>query len=1014
MANNKDNIETDLALFRDLINKSNDAIFVNDPQSSLFIFVNDKACASLGYTRQELLKMGVKDIDTMFPDNILWQAHVNEVKRSGSHMLEGIHKRKDGTTFPVEVNVSYIPLDRRDYMLAVVRDITERKQTSEALRIREKQLAESQRIAHLGSWEHNLATGQVFWSEELFRLYGLDPRTDPVNFKIFFDMVHPDDQPVLKEAIDETVRLHTPLNIDFRFILKNGSKRIFHAQGELIYDDTGTQAILSGTSQDITERKKAEEALLKFQMAVDSATDAIGMSTPEGRHYYQNRAFTKLFGLSVSEVAGVSGPPATVYVDEKVGTTIFATLMSGGAFAGEVKMLDKDRNERDIYLRAYSIKSKEGDVVGLVGVHTDITDRKKSEEKLRKSESQLRESQEVARLGNWDLDLVSQKLEWSDETYKLFEKNREEFIPSFDAFAQLVHPDDLETMQTNFNNALKSDDSPYHVAVRIINDSGREWVMEAFGAVRRDKDSSPVGIFGTAQDITERKQAEEKIRESEKFIRNVLDTVDEGFIVIDRDYRILTANKAYCSQVGEPSNSIIGRPCYEISHKTLRPCYEEGEECAVRHVFQTGEPHSALHKHPDSKGSILYVETKAFPIKDSTGAVTSVIETVNNITEKHLLEEERLKTQKLEAIGTLAGGIAHDFNNLLQGVFGYISMAKITHDQKERSLAMLEQAEQALHLSVNLTTQLLTFSKGGKPVRTKINLQPLVENSVKFALSGSRVDYRIKLDDDLWSVDADAGQISQVIQNIVLNADQAMPMGGTVSVNMKNVDAPAKGIPTSLKAGKYVEITMADTGIGISEQYLSKIFDPYFTTKDKGSGLGLATSYSIIRNHGGLIDVKSKPGAGTTFVVYIPAIGEEEATRDTIPTTTVTAKRGKILVMDDEEMVRNIAGIMLAALGHEVEFAKNGEEAVAKYREALLSSRRFDIVILDVTIRGGKGGEETLQELIALDPDVTAVVSSGYSDNAAVSEYRSHGFRACLTKPYEIDTLRNTLNALLK
>ncbi|MGD0283844.1 MAG: PAS domain S-box protein, partial [Dissulfurispiraceae bacterium] len=265
---------------------------------------------------------------------------------------------------------------------------------------------------------------------------------------------------------------------------------------------------------DITERKKAEEALLYFQMAVDSATDAIGMSTPEGRHYYQNEAFTNLFGLSVSEVDGVSGPPSTVYADEKEGAKIFRTIMKGGFFAGEVKMLDKDRNEKDIYLRAYSIKSKDGKVVGLVGIHTDTTDRKKAEEKLRKREWQLSESQRVAHLGSWDLNLISQELEWSNETYRLFDRSPEDFVPSFNEFARLVHPDDHATMETNFFKALESDANPYHVDVRIINDSGREWVMEAFGVVRRDSSGKALSIFGTAQDITERKMAEEQVQQS--------------------------------------------------------------------------------------------------------------------------------------------------------------------------------------------------------------------------------------------------------------------------------------------------------------------------------------------------------------------------------------------------------------------------------------------------------------------------------------------------------------------
>ncbi len=363
----------------------------------------------------------------------------------------------------------------------------------------------------------------------------------------------------------------------------------------------------------------------------------------------------------------------------------------------------------------------------------------------------------------------------------------------------------------------------------------------------------------------ERKRTEEKIRESEQFIRNILDTVDEGFIVIDRNYRILTANKAYCSQAALPCDEAIGKHCYEISHQANRPCYEEGEECAVLQVFETGESHTAVHKHTDHDGHMIYVETKAFPIKDDSGRVTSVIETINNITEKHLLEEERLKTQKLESIGTLAGGIAHDFNNLLQGIFGYISMAKMTLDQREKSLAMLEQAEKALHQSVNLTTQLLTFSKGGNPVKKSLSLLPVIENAARFALSGSRSDYRISNALDLWRVEADEGQLGQVIQNIVLNADQAMPLGGNVEIAAKNVSAADALLPRSIAGKDHVLITIRDSGVGIPEQYLGKIFDPYFTTKEKGSGLGLATSYSIIKNHGGVIDVVSEAADLVSF-----------------------------------------------------------------------------------------------------------------------------------------------------
>ncbi|MFZ2196404.1 MAG: PAS domain S-box protein [Thermodesulfovibrionales bacterium] len=637
-------------------------------------------------------------------------------------------------------------------------------------------------------------------------------------------------------------------------------------------------------------------------------------------------------------------------------------------------------------------------------------DKLKAEETAQQTETRMRMAMAAARQGFFEIDIRTDNVVVSPGYVRMIGYEPDEFPKRW---FDLIHPDDLDTARLIYQEYISGRRDDCQSEFRQRTKSGQwMWVLSVSAVVEWNSDGIPTRIFGIYTDITERKKAEEALRNSEQFIRRILDTVDEGFIVIDRDFRILTANRAYCSQVGESCDSVVGRYCYEVSHKTCRPCFEEGEECAVRHVFETGEPCAARHRHPAGEDTILFVETKAFPIKDITGAVTSVIETVNNITEKHLLEEERLKTQKLEAIGTLAGGIAHDFNNLLQGIFGYISMAKITLDEKGRSLAMLEQAEQALHLSVNLTTQLLTFSKGGKPAKKKISLRPLIENSVRFALSGSSVDYRIKLDEDLWLVDADEGQLGQVVQNIVLNADQAMPVGGTILVRAKNVLSPDNGLQQLLGEGRYIEISVQDSGIGISEKYLEKIFDPYFTTKEKGSGLGLATSYSIIRNHGGLIDVKSEVGKGTTFYIYLPAV-ESEAEAPQIPKVSSSGRRGRVLIMDDEELVRNVAQALVKVLGNEVEVVENGEAAVNKYISARASGKPFDIVILDLTIRGGLGGLETVGRLLEIDPGVRAIVSSGYSDNAVVADYQNYGFKARLNKPYKLEELRNTLNALL-
>ncbi|MBI5634824.1 MAG: PAS domain-containing protein [Nitrospirae bacterium] len=666
-------------------------------------------------------------------------------------------------------------------------------------------------------------------------------------------------------------------------------------------------------------------------------------------------------------------------------------------------------------LRYYQVIStplvtEEGTISAAIEMVEDITDRRRTEQALQKSEKLLQTI----------IDAEPECVKLLDENANLIMMNR--------AGLDMIQADSLDQVIDQCIVPLISADyrQPFSDLARrvfqgetrtllfeIVGMKGRRLWLETHAVPLRNERNRITALLGVTRDVTDRKRSEEALHQSEQFVRSILDTVDEGFIVIDHDYRILTANKAYCSQVGGCDETIIGRPCYEISHKSSRPCYDEGEECAVRQVFETGKPHTALHRHKDANDNILYVETKAFPLKDDSGKVTSVIEVINNITEKYLLEEERLKSQKLESIGTLAGGIAHDFNNLLQGVFGYISMAKITHDDKEKSLAMLAQAEEALHMSVNLTTQLLTFSKGGKPLKKLIRLEPTIENAVKFALSGSHTDYQLDIASDLWSVEADAGQLAQVIQNIVLNANEAMAGRGTVTITVRNMEIPSKTNPRLPDGGQFVSINIQDTGTGISGQNISKIFDPYFTTKQKGSGLGLATSYSIIRNHGGVIEVQSEVNRGTTFTMYLPASkGAEAEIAKTAPAAAGTRKL-KVLLMDDEDLVRNVAKEMLAAFGHEVESATDGGSAIELFQQAREAGSPFDLLILDLTVKGGMGGEEAIAKLREIDPKVTAIVSSGYADSPVVADYLSYGFSAVLNKPYKLTSLKDCLNLIV-
>ena len=993
--------ESDRELFRNLIDRSNDAIFVNDPYTGRFIDMNDRACSSLGYGRDELLKIGVKDIEGTFPDDRAWRAHVADVQRWGSLQMEGMHKRKDGTAFPVEISVSYVELGAAEYMIAVVRDISERKQADAALRERERRLAESQRIAHIGSWEHNLKSGRVFWSDELFRLLGLDPRRDPADFNLFFKMVHPDDQPVLKNAIDTTLREKKPFSIVYRLILKERTTRVIEAQAEIVPDDSGEPVILSGTAQDITERRRQEQALQKsekmLQTIFDAEPECVKLLDADANLILMNRAGLEMLQVdSLDQVKGTSVCPMVTSEYRGAFMDLTKRVFQGASGTLEFEMVGMRGRRLWMETHAVPLRNEKDEIVALLGVTRDTTARRQAEqerERLAKAVSVVTEG--IALTDEQDRFIYVNDAHakyYGYEPHELLGKTWRYLTPG--EFVPLIERVLARTLHSR-ENGVWSGESP-----GLCRDGARI-TTEITATARWSENGQYLGHICVVRDVTERKRTDEALRASEARFRTIIETASSGILAADVEtMQFLYANPEICRMLGYSSSELLA-----LDIASIHPA---SELTRIQRSFAAREGLQTSCQRKD--GTVFPVEIRSVEIE--LDGRRCLAEFFTDISEKRLLEEERLKTQKLESVGTLAGGIAHDFNNLLQGVFGYISMAKLTLDQRERSLAMLEQAEKALHQSVHLTTQLLTFSKGGKPVKRPMDLRPVIENAVKFALSGSRTDCRIDIAEGLPSVDADEGQISQMIQNIVLNADQAMPTGGTVEIAAKDVVAPGGGSPRSLAAGRYVEITISDTGIGIPGQYLDKIFDPYFTTKEKGSGLGLATSYSIISNHGGAIDVRSEVGKGSSFLLYLPVSSAAPEPRETAA-VPAAGKGRRILVMDDEELVRNVAEELIRELGHEVLCAADGAAAIDAYRRAKEAGLPYDIVILDLTVRGGIGGMETLRGLQEIDPAVKAVVSSGYSDDEVVSDFRKYGFSGFLKKPYDLAELRETLSVLM-
>ncbi|RMD87053.1 MAG: PAS domain-containing hybrid sensor histidine kinase/response regulator, partial [Calditrichaeota bacterium] len=410
-------------------------------------------------------------------------------------------------------------------------------------------------------------------------------------------------------------------------------------------------------------------------------------------------------------------------------------------------------------------------------------------------------------------------------------------------------------------------------------------------------------------------------------------------------------------------------------------------------------------------GSIRYIRS-AVTLNFTDNDLVRVDGVLMDVTEMKKAEMELMKIQKLESIGVLAGGIAHDFNNILTAILGNISLARIMVNDNDKVGNRLSEAEKACLRAKDLTQQLLTFSKGGTPVKKATSLAEMLTEATTFLLRGSNVKARFDLPKNLWLVDADEGQLAQVINNLVINAKQAMPQGGELNIRAFNYFYDGRS-DLPLKRGKYVCFQVEDQGVGIDEKSLQKIFDPYFTTKKTGSGLGLAVTFSIIKKHNGHITAQSKIGKGTTFSVYLPAsdkalLPKKEESENFEPL------KGKVLLMDDEKVIREIGNEMLSSFGLQVTLAQDGKETIEKYKMEMQNNNPFDLVILDLTIPGGMGGKETIKELQKIDKNVKAVVSSGYSNDPVMANYESYGFKGMVVKPYRMADMYSTLKEVLK
>ncbi|MDE3084261.1 MAG: PAS domain S-box protein, partial [Verrucomicrobiota bacterium] len=770
-------------------------------------------------------------------------------------------------------------------------------------------------------------------------------------------------------------------------------------------------------------------------------------TTIEGRFSAVNPALARMLGFTNQQdmVSSYDHVARDLYVDPKRREEFIRALDASDRivdFESEVRCGDGSTKWVSENVRA--VRDAQKRLLHFQGFVSDVTERRRAHDALRASEERYRvlfEQSPVAiiefdyrKAGAW-LDRVRAQGVTDLEIY--FENHPEEvgaemrnveLVAMNEETARLLRAPSKEHAMENFADVLASDgwrtwQKTFHAIWAGRCELEGEAVVAAFdGSSLRTYyrwwlpriNGRPVYEWTqlVLVDLTEIRRAEAALAAERERLGVTLRAMAEAVITADPDGVVQFINHAAEVLTGWAGGSALGRKIAEVCvlrhEKTRTPILVPvstalAEDRVIELPLQT----TLMSR----EGMPCLIEGRCAPMHGTNKQAVGAVLVLRDVTEHARLETEIQRASQLESIGILAGGIAHDFNNILTVVMGHLALAM--SESQSASGKWLREAESGVLRARDLTQQLLTFSKGGEPLRAAVLLPEVVQEAAQFALHGSKVLCEFQADPGLWAADVDKGQIGQVVQNLVINAVQAMPDGGTIKISLHNETIEAVSARGDLAAGHYLKIVIADTGHGILPEWLSRIFEPYFTTKKSGSGLGLATVYSIIKKHKGHIEVESEPGRGTVFCFWLPAAQERPA-EPADPGKTFSPMIGRVLFMDDEESLRVMAETLLRRLGFEVTVVNDGLEAVREYEAARAAGQPYDLVVLDLTVPGGMGGQETLEQLLKIDPNVRAVVSSGYSSNPVLADHRAHGFVGRLAKPYRVTDLAKVMRSALE
>jgi PAS domain S-box-containing protein len=758
----------------------------------------------------------------------------------------------------------------------------------------------------------------------------------------------------------------------------------------------------------MAERKLTEQALREKELFLENLTDIAYTADTAGNIVYVNAAVMAITGFTPEQIQGKPFLPLFVEEDHPSLMEVYTRTLGGESLSNVLTFV----NGRTCSFSSLPLRDGEGEVVGTFGIARDITEQKALEERAARQQQLLETLLNEAPIGLAINRVGSGEVSYVNRAFLEAYKVPREKCADVGTFFEHVYGSRPELSRRLLDDVLSED--PERMKwdnVPIIDGEGRTTFISAMNILLKEQDL----MVSTVWDTTEARQAREALRESEELYRKAIRTA--GATAYYRDfstntYRFVDDGIEDLTGYSRKDFTPAVWRSIALKHARVGPMSELTMAEASLVSRKAGETWHSDVLIRARGGQQRWIADSSVSVGDESGKVTGTLGLLLDLTDRKQREEELRRTNNLESLGTLAGGIAHDFNNVLTGVMGNLTLLErmLARESVEQEIAA--EARASAERTRGLTQQLMAFAKGGAPVKESVSIEEVLVEAAHLSLSGSGARPEYRFTDPLPPVEIDRGQIGQVVQNLVMNADQAMPSGGTLVIAAESVEQ-AEGGALPLGTGRYVKVTVQDQGIGMSEKVLARIFDPYYTTKEFGHGLGLSIAHTIISNHGGHIGASSEPEVGTTFEFYLP-VSEKPVAGDVKEKAGPAGGSGRILVMDDEETVRRTTGRMLTMLSYEVAFAADGRQALQTYGAAQEAGSPYDLVIMDLTIPGGMGGKEAVVKLHEIDPHARVIVASGYANDPVMADPQAYGFVGGIRKPVDMDELAEVVSKAME